>query len=269
MGILGKPEGIFDLNDSDKSVGSYLMRQDIKEILKVDDTALQNIKFVQFEGFAVVDERTIQKLWYQNEIPNAPASRVGNSIVSLDELILIAIIKKTLPNALIEQQVTWGRKKIDIKISFQSQEKFIEFYGPGHFTQQYGFPENPFIRKDDIEKEFKIECILFPYWVQRCSNNIKVIFDDKLNGFGALWSTEIHFGMFPFKNSAQIIDKITQRFNAVDNEGYGYFYGPNTKQRNNPEHSIIEKIKNGKKDINTILPHGYEDKNYWIPDKLK
>lgn len=35
MAILGKATGIFDLNDSDISVGSYLKKCDIKEILQV------------------------------------------------------------------------------------------------------------------------------------------------------------------------------------------------------------------------------------------
>jgi hypothetical protein len=40
MAILGRPEGIFDLNDSDKCVGSYLTKDDVKEILQVNDSDL-------------------------------------------------------------------------------------------------------------------------------------------------------------------------------------------------------------------------------------
>ena len=75
--------------------------------------------------------------------------------------------------------------------------------------------------------------------------------------------------MFFFDNSAQIIEDISKRFNAVDDKGYGYFYGPNTRNRNNPKHPIIEKIKTGQKGIEIILPRGYKDINYWIPDELK
>ncbi|MEX1192378.1 MAG: hypothetical protein WEA99_10420 [Brumimicrobium sp.] len=40
MAILLRPEGIFDLNDSDKFVGSYLTKDDLKEILQVKDNDL-------------------------------------------------------------------------------------------------------------------------------------------------------------------------------------------------------------------------------------
>ena len=68
--------------------------------------------------------------------------------------------------------------------------------------------------------------------------------------------------MFYFENSAQIIETITKRFNAVDKEGFGYIYGPNTQGRNNPQHPMIANIISGKNDINVILPKGYKDRNF-------
>jgi len=59
MTILGRPEGIFDLNDSDKCVGSYLTKADVKEILKVSDNDLSAINFIIIDGNEVVDERQI------------------------------------------------------------------------------------------------------------------------------------------------------------------------------------------------------------------
>ncbi|WRQ32327.1 hypothetical protein U5907_07005 [Bacteroidales bacterium MB20-C3-3] len=38
MGILGRPEGVFDLSNSDKYVGSYLTKSDVKEILNISDS---------------------------------------------------------------------------------------------------------------------------------------------------------------------------------------------------------------------------------------
>jgi hypothetical protein len=113
-----------------------------------------------------------------------------------------------------------------------------------------------------------IEVINWAYWIQRCGSNVKAIFDDSVKGYRVLWSTEILFGMFLFENSTQIIDIITKRFNAVDEDGYGYFYGPNTRNRNNPKHNIIDKKKE-KIDVNKILPKGFVDKNYWLPNELK
>jgi len=266
MAILGKPNGIFDLNDSDKCVGSYLSRQDIKEILDVNNEDLQEIKFKQIEGLEVVDERTIQKLWYDGKIPNAiPVSKS-----SLDELLLIAIIKRAYPHIIIERQIPVKRFSMDLKLTLDNKTVFIEFDGPSHFApSRYGIPKEPFRKKKIVEDTTGIEVINWAYWVQRCTSNVKALFENNITGYGVLWSTEIHFGMFSFENSAETIETITNRFNAVDKNGYGYFYGANTKQRNNPEHPIIEKIKNGKVEVGTILPRGYTNRDYWLPDKLK
>jgi len=86
---------------------------------------------------------------------------------------------------------------------------------------------------------------------------------------GAIWSTASHFGMFCYENSADVIEKLTKIFNAVNDNGYGYFYEANTRNRNKPEHPIIKKIKNGEKDISLILPKGFKDANYWLPNELK
>jgi very-short-patch-repair endonuclease len=268
MAILGRPEGIFDLNNSDNCVGSYLTKSDIKEILQVKDSDLTNINFKLIDNIEVVDERQIQKLWYENKIPNAiPADKS-----SLDELLLIAIIKRTFPDIQIERQLKVKRFAMDLKLTLQDKATvFIEFDGPSHFApSRWGMPkDDPFRKKKIVEDETGIEVVNWAYWIQRCCSNVKAIFDKSIKGYGVLWSTEVHFGMFISENSAQIIDTITKRFNAVDESGYGYFYGGLTRDRNNPEHPIIKKIKNGKADIGLILPKGLQDRNYWLPDKLK
>jgi very-short-patch-repair endonuclease len=267
MGILGKPQGIFALKDSNHCVGSYLLKSDIKEILNVNDNDLKNIKFENIDGNEVCDERNIQRLWYKGRIPNAiPVEKS-----SLDELFLIAIIRETYPNIVIERQYKVMRYSMDLKLSLDKKEIFIEFDGPSHFAiSQYGPPRNhPFKKRDVVQEKTGIEVINWAYWIQRCSANVKVIFEKGINGYGALWSTEIHFGMFFFDDSAQIIETISKRFNAVDENGYGYFYGPNTRNRNNPKHPIIERIKNGEISLELILPKNYKEKDYWIPDELK
>lgn len=269
MAILGRPVGIFDLNDSDKCVGSYLTKADIKEILHVTDDDISSVTFKLIDGIEVVDERKIQKLWYDNKITNAIA--VNKS--SLDELLLIAIIKRTYPDVTIERQLRIHPFSMDLKLTFANKTSvYIEFDGPYHFAEsvRYGRPKHhPLRKKKIIEDKTGIEVINWPYWIQRCESNVKSIFDKTINGYGALWSTEVHFGAFIFDDSSQIIDEISKRFNAVDESGYGYFYGGQTRGRNNPEHPIIEKIKNGKEDIEQIIPKGCKDKNYWIPDSLK
>ena len=268
MTILGRPEGIFDLNDIDKCVGSYLTKADVKEILKVSDNDLSAINFIIIDGNEVVDERQIQKLWYDNKIPNAIP--VGKS--SLDELLLIAIIKQTFPKIEIERQISVKRFSMDLKLTLEGKSPvFIEFDGPSHFAiSRYGPPKNePFRKKKIVEDATGIEVINWAYWIQRCSSNVKVLFDNTINGYGVLWSTEIHFGMFVFENSAEIIETITKRFNAVDESGFGYFYGGQTRERNNPEHPVIEKIKSGRIDVGHIIPKGCADRNFWLPEKLK
>ena len=265
MGILGKPQGIFDLNNSDYCVGSYILKSDIKEILNVNESDLNDITFLNIDGKEVCDERTIHKSWHAGKITNASPANIS----SLDELILIPIIKKTYPNIVIERQYRVSRYSMDLKLTLGNRQLFIEFDGPHHFVnKRYGAPKNPFIKKQKVEDKTGIEVVNWPYWIQRCSSNVKAIFENNIKGYGALWSTEIHFGEFFFENSAQIIDDLTKRFNAVDNNGYGYFYGPNTRDRNNPKHPIIDKIKHGKKNIDIILPKGHKEINYWIPKEL-
>jgi hypothetical protein len=267
MGTLGKPDGLFSLLDSDRSVGSFLSRRDIKEILSVSDNDLKDISFMRIDNFEFADERIIQKLWYHNKIPNA----ILPDKSSLDELILIAIIKQAYPQINIERQVRVKRFQLDLKLNLNGKEIFIEFDGPSHFTpsQYRAIPSDPFRKKNIVEDETGIEVVNWAYWIQRCTSNVKALFETDIQGYGVLWSTEIHFGHFFFNDSAEMIETITKRFNAIDNTGYGYFYGGNTRQRNNPEHPIIEKIKTGKANVETILPRGYKDRNYWLPDKLK
>jgi len=267
MAILGIPEGIFDLNDSDKCVGSYLTKSDVKEILKVNDIDLSVVNFKILDGIEVVDERQIQKLWYENKISNAIP--VGKS--SLDELLLIAIIKRTYPKIQIERQISVKRFSMDLKLTLEGKSVFIEFDGPSHFViSRYGPPkQEPFRKKKIVEDATGIEVVNWAYWIQRCSSNVKALYDNSIKGYGVLWSTEIHFRMFVFENSAEIIETITKRFNAIDESGFGYFYGGQTRERNNPEHPIIEKMKSGKADVGLIIPKGCKNRSFWLPEKLK
>lgn len=268
MAILGRPEGIFDLKDSDKCVGSYLTKDDVKEILQVNDNDLSLVNFTTFNNNEFVDERQIQKLWYENKIPNAIPIKKS----SLDELLLIAIIKRTNPYIQIERQISVNRFSMDLKLSLEGKPPiFIEFDGPSHFViSRYGLPKyEPFRKKKIIEDATGIEVVNWAYWIQRCSSNVKVLFDNSIKGYGVLWSTKVHFGKFVFENSAEIVENISKRFNAIDESGFGYFYGGQTRERNNPEHPIIEKIKKGKENVELLIPKGSIDRNYWLPEKLR
>ena len=166
-------------------------------------------------------------------------------------MILVKLIELAYPSATVEHQVPWGRRRAD----------------PSHFapSRYNSSPEHPSIRKAEIENHFGIECVLWPYWIQRCISNVRAIFDNDVNGLGVLWSTNVHFGTFVFPDSAQVIDSINDRFRATRDDGYGYFYGPDTENRNNPEHPIISQIQQGKKSIDLLLPRGHTSVERWVP----
>ena len=266
MAILGKAQGIFGLENSDVSVGSYLSKEDIKHFLCVSDKDLASLKFETIDGVEAIDERKVQKAWYGGQISNAPP--VESS--SLDEFLLLSIIRKTLPGCTIERQVKVKRFKMDLRITYKSESLFVEFDGPSHFAiSRYGPPKHdPFRKKRIVEDETGIEVVNWAYWIQRCESNVKVLFDKRIKGYGVLWSTNVHFGDFYFDNSAEIIEAINNRFNA-DRNGYGYFYGPNTVGRNNPEHPIVGKIIAGTEPIGRLLPNGFKNKDRWLPVKLQ
>jgi|JI8StandDraft_1071087.scaffolds.fasta_scaffold23366_2 hypothetical protein len=277
MGMLGKPLGIFRLDDSDRYIGSYLSINDICFILETSSSDLErelNFELINDEKF--VDEQSLPKVWQSNKLPNALKPKIGNSTVSLDEYIIAAIIKQNYPNFEVTHQLNWGRKYIDLKIKTDKNEEFfIEFHGPGHFTiQNNRTPDDPMKRKKEIENEFKIPCYIWPYWIQRSKNNFDVLLGKSDIGYGALWSTKIFFGDFIFENSNQIIHEITKVFKANIN-GYGYFYDSFNDFRVKKEHPIVEKILNNKikNGIYRLVPKSKSimSKNKlkeWLPEKL-
>jgi len=265
MSVYSKANGLFDLRNSDCNVGSFLKKDDVKTILGITDSDLAKIEFQEINGISVIDESKLQKLWYENKIINAPYEPKS----SLDEKILISIIQNTYPHIIIERQTRISRFSLDLKLTLDNKTVFIEFDGPSHFAfSRYGEPKkHPFDKKKIIEDKTGIEVVNWPYWIQRCQSNVKAIFEKNIDGFGVLWSTNIHFGDFIFDDSAAIIEKMSSRFNAKRAEGFGYFY-INSENRNNPDHPIVEKIRSGKENINKLLPKGFKEKAGWLPSIL-
>lgn len=264
MSFFLKPAGIFDLENSDCSVGSYFKKEDLKKIFNASDDDFKDLNFEKDEfQNEIIDEFQIhlnfkkinQKLILKNS--------------SFDEYLLSAIIKKVFPESIVEQQIHIKRFKMDLKVQKGDKILFIEFHGPSHFVySKFGLPNDPFRKKHIIEKETDVEVVIWPYWVQKCETNVKCLFHDNVKGFGCLWNCNVHFGDFCFENSAQIIETISQRFNVYRN-GYGYFYEGNSFGRKNLEHPIISKIIKGKEKIDRLIPRGFNNKDIWIPEKLK
>lgn len=280
MGLLGKPLGIFSIEESDKYVGSFFSRDDVKTILEVSDEDLAVVPFKDLNGIQCIDETTLRKkYWEKGLIPNALPAKVGNASASFDEYVLMAIIRHTYPSAIITPQYKWGRKRIDMHVEIGDKKFFLEFHGPGHFKKLSVFrdPEDPFVRKSDIENEFGIPCYIWPYWIQRCASNLKILLGDaspSARGYGALWSTRVFFGDFLLDNSAQIIEELTKPFNAAPNGEYGYFYegwNEGVCGRIKEEHPIIKRILSGKVAVERLIPKGIDPgtKKNWLPSCLQ
>lgn len=268
VSTLGKAQGIFHLDDSDHTVGSYFIYDDVKKIYNTSDEYLNKLPFINKEELYVIDEIKLYKAWSAGTL-NGVIPKKGTS---LDEALLKYMIKRTYPTAIIESQEQIGRYKMDLKITLDRNTKYIEYDGPNHYCiSRYGPPtRHPFEKKKTIEDKTGIEVIIWPYWIQRCESNIKTIFDKNTKGYGALWSTNYHFGDFVFEDSAQIIKQITKRFNAWDeSDGICNFYEKDSLNRIKPEHPILEKIKKGKIGKEKILPTGYTNETFWVPSILR
>lgn len=263
--MLGNAEGVFDLSDSDRRVGSFISKKDLLLILGLPEEILIGLASRIIDGETVYDERTIHHFWYGND----PLG-FGKGM-SFDELILHRLVKRTFPDAVITRQEPVKRFKMDLAIEVNGIKKFIEFDGPSHFSAgRYGPPKQDlFSKKKIVEDLTGYEVVNWPYWVQRCEANVRAAIKGYGPGYGVLWSTNCHFGDFAFENSASIIVAMSMRFGIPDSDGFGHFYGPNTLGRNNPEHPIIQRILNGKEDVGRLIPKGAKDRNFWLPEKLR
>ncbi len=57
MGILGRPQGLFELHSSDSCVGSMLSKTNVVEILGVTERDIQSVPFKNWNGIEAIDER--------------------------------------------------------------------------------------------------------------------------------------------------------------------------------------------------------------------
>ena len=110
--------------------------------------------------------------------------------------------------------------------------------------------------------------MVWPFWIQRCTRNIRAIIDKKTSGLASVWSTKALFGDFVFPKSAQIIIELSNQFNAVKADGLGYMYG--NSHTNKPIHPILEAIRNGKVDKNRLIPKGNDmPESFWLPEEIR
>ncbi len=262
--MLGKPTGIFDLEDSDNNCGSYLKKKDIITILNCKESDIDFVEFTRLNDELVIDERSFQKIWYNNKLLNK-----SNIKMSFDEMIFCSLLKSTYPDAEVIQQFRVGRKVVDFKIGVNNTEILLDFDGPNHFVMtKYGVPTDVRIRRDSIEKESGLALVNIPYWIQRSKNTVMAIIDGINKSRGALWSSEVFFGDFVFNDSAQIIIELSDRVNCDLTQGVGYFYEGWSGLRGQvkPTHPILDRIKNRRESLSRLLPKGAGDKKFWTPN---
>ena len=268
--MLGKPQGIFDLQDSDRAVGSFIKRSDACEIFGVPEDAFRDLPWKEINGVQAIDECKLQKAWHDNGIHGAPPPK--GKKVGMDELVISCLLKRVFPRCIVTPQVKVGRLQMDLEVKHEGRTLFIEFDGPHHFmVSRYGQPKDPRIKRMRVQEETGVEVVNWPFWINRCESNVRALFDLQVKGYGAIWSAAdmALFGNFVFADSAALIEQFTNRFNAVDEDGYGYFYGPNTRNRCNPEHPIISQIRRGLKSRTLLLPKGFTDEALWLPQALR
>jgi hypothetical protein len=268
MAWIGKSQGIFKLHDSDNYCGSYISISDLAEILCIDQNNLKMLPTKQIDGATVISELIIHKEWGAGRILSQHKPRCGTAIRSFDEIIVMKLLELNLPECKVDHQVQFGRKFVDLKVTCEDTSIFIEFVGPSHFIPQYQRePVSPSARKREVEDHFDIECVIWPFWIQRCSRNIKALFSSDRDGFASVWSTKAFFGDFVYPKSADIIIDITARFGAIKSDGIGYMYGDT--HTNKSRHPIIEKTLKNEESKNRLIPKGNSKPDeFWLPKEL-
>ena len=268
MAWIGGADGIFRLRDSDAWCGSQVSVDDAADILGVKPADLAHVRQRPGPGGPFIVELDLHKAWSSGKVPASPLlPTVGNAKVSLDEIVLKRLIEITLPGAVVDQQVKFGRKHADLRATLNGSVRFVEFVGPSHFIagQYQRDPVSPLERKKAVEDHFGSECVIWPYWIQRCSLNVRALFDRDVRGLAAVWSTKAFFGDFVYPDSAAIVTTLTDRFGAMRADGIGYMYG-STETPNKPEHPVVEKLKKGKVAEERLIPPGSTvPKEWWLP----
>lgn len=89
-------------------------------------------------------------------------------------------------------------------------------------------------------------------------------------GLFRLDSSDRNFGSFSISDPAKVIIAESKRFNAIRENGIGYFYGADeNEKRCIPTHPIVQELLSGSKSVDILIPPGLKgDKRFWLPQKL-
>jgi hypothetical protein len=155
---------------------------------------------------------------------------------------------------------------VDMIATYAANRLCIEYAGPGHFKTVK--KTNLLLqRKQELREHFSWECLIWPYWIQTCSKNVRVAFNLCQGGMASLWNTLTFFGDFLHPNSAKIIVDLTRRFDAIKDDGMGYMYlDGHTKK---PVHPIVERIQDARVPRERLIPKGDTlGERFWLPQRL-
>ena len=118
-----------------------------------------------------------------------------------------------------------------------------------------------------VEDRLQTECVIWPYWVQRCASNVRALFDPTVQGIGSIWSTSALFGDFFFSDSAELILEINSRFKIERADGVGYIYTNELVSK--PVHPVVRRIREGRENLSRLIPPGSAlPDRYWLPREL-
>ncbi len=266
MAWLGESHGVFKLHDSDAFCGSFIRLPEIAEILGVDISALNMLVPVNWNDEYYCSELDVHRALGKGLL-TSPYYPAGAQL-SFDEIVLRKLFELVFEDAIIRQQIPFGRYRVDLSVTVSGRTVYVEFVGPSHFIPQYQRDlRSPLDRQKMVEDHFGAECVIWPYWIQRCSRNIRAIFDPSVDGLASVWSTKAHFGDFIHVQSADIIVNLTERFHALDSHGIGYMYMSDKTVK--PIHPIVGQIMSGRESAQRLIPRGNAlAGSFWLPTFL-
>ena len=283
---------IFSLKKNNETVSSYYTLSDL--VLLINNRLKKeyqiSVNYIRenysdliknVDNLEVVDENCDFKIiWGPKGGRRIPTNWKLKPLVSNHyELVLYNIFIRVVgvENVQVQYQINGRGNHFDFMIDHKGKKYLIEFDGIDHFKKnRYGddtiHPMKQF--KNFSNPDFQL--IIWPYWIQRCEQNLRVILGEATNGLGAVWGSTYFFNDFPWEDSNEIIKTLNAQFNIEKNGDIGYIYGPD-EIRNYPEHPYIEsKILNKRATSWTIekfIPKGtsnaIDERNYWLPDRLK
>ncbi len=285
------PNRIFSLERNDETVSSFYTLNDLVLMInnrlnfenQISEAYIrQNFyDLIQLiENIEVIDERNGFKIiWGPTGERRIPTDwKLRPLVANHYELVLYNIFIRVVGtgNVKVQYQIKGEGHHFDFMIEYEGEKYLIEFEGIDHFkANRRGVTIHPLEQLNSFNNpDFKL--IIWPYWIQRCEMNLKVVLGLEINGLGAIWGADYFYNDFPWQDSNNIIKTLNAQFNIERNGNIGYIYGPD-ENRNYPEHPFIKgKILNNiapSWTIEKFIPKGtlnsIEDRNYWLPDRLK